>query len=283
MSNAIAIFNEKKMDFVKKTKSLDWDSEVHFAIQAMQKNQMLNQCVPYTLQNAIVNVATIGLTLNPADGYAYLIPEYNPKTKQTECYLRVSFKGMIKLATDSGCIKWVKAEVVKENDNFTYRGFDERPIHEMNPFSKDRGVNVGVYCVAKTNDGDYLTDVMTWGEVQKIRACAKFDSVWEHWGEEMAKKAIIKRAWKQWPQSTTDSNVNEAIAIINEAEGIIQEEAENLAKHDLLSNIENAKTVEDLNTNYIQLRKLEDVTEADIKRFAEKKKELEAIDHGTKD
>lgn len=189
-----------------------WAEESQFAIQALQKNETLAKCQAHTVQNAVINVAAIGLTLNPALGYAYLVPE------KGECNLKVSFKGLLKIATDSGSIKWVKAEIVKANDKFTYRGACTLPDHEMNPFG-DRGATVGVYCVAKTFDGDYLVDVMSADEIAKIRKAAKQDYVWSAWPDEMAKKAIIKRASKQWPKTDRDDRLDRAIAVVNEYEG----------------------------------------------------------------
>lgn len=189
-----------------------WAEESQFAIQALQKNDALAKCSAYTVQNAVVNVAAIGLTLNPALGYAYLVPE------KGECNLKVSFKGLLKIATDSGSIKWVKAEIVKTNDKFTYRGACALPEHEMKPFG-DRGQTIGVYCVAKTFDGDFLVDVMSAEEIAKIRKAAKQDYVWSAWPDEMAKKAIIKRASKQWPKTDRDDRLDRAIAVVNEYEG----------------------------------------------------------------
>jgi len=189
-----------------------WAEESQFAIQAIQKSDVLAKCHTHTVQNSIINVAAIGLTLNPALGYAYLVPE------KGECNLKVSFKGLLKIATDSGSIRWVKAEIVKANDKFIYRGACTLPEHEMNPFG-DRGATVGVYCVAKTFDGDFLVDVMSAEEIGKIRKAAKQDYVWSAWPDEMAKKAIIKRASKQWPKTDRDDRLDRAIAVVNEYEG----------------------------------------------------------------
>jgi len=130
-------------------KLVRWAEESQFAIQTIQKNDQLAKCAPHTVQNAIVNVAAVGLTLNPADGYAYLVPEWDKGLKGNACQLRVSFKGLIKIANDSGAIKWVKAEIVRQADQFLYKGVGQLPEHSMNPF-QDRGSVVGVYCVAKT-------------------------------------------------------------------------------------------------------------------------------------
>lgn len=197
-----------------------WAEESQFAVQAIQKNGDLASCLPHTVQNAIINVAAVGLTLNPALGYAYLVPESVKHGERwvKECMLRVSFKGLLKIATDSGSIKWAKAEVVKENDTFEYRGPCEPPIHTMQPFG-DRGSTVGAYCIAKTHDGDYLVDLMDAKEIIKIRNAAKTKLVWDAWPDEMTKKAMIKRASKQWPKTDRDDRLERAISVVNEHEG----------------------------------------------------------------
>ena len=198
-----------------------WAEESQFAMQAISKNDKLAQCAPATVQNAIINVAAVGLTLNPALGYAYLVPESEKDSGGkwvSMCNLRVSFKGLLKIATDSGSILWVKAEIVKAADKFTYRGPCELPVHEMDAFG-ERGATVGAYCIAKTHQGDYLVDVMSAAEIGKIRGAAKQDGVWSKWPEEMAKKAIIKRASKQWPKTDREDRLDKAVAVLNEYEG----------------------------------------------------------------
>jgi recombinational DNA repair protein RecT len=74
---------------------------------------------------------------------------------------------------------------------------------------------------------------MSWDEVQKIRSKAKFDSVWLTWETEMAKKAILKRAYKQWPKTEKSDQLATAIAVSNEHEGSADHEhtAEQLDKY----------------------------------------------------
>jgi recombination protein RecT len=202
-----------------------WAEESQFAIQAIQKNEKLSQCVPVTVQNAIINVASVGLTLNHALGYAYLVPESVKQKDQNgrdvwvqECLLRVSFKGLLKIATDSGSILWAKAEIVKASDEFEYLGVCTPPSHKMNPF-KDRGATIGCYCVAKTHQGDFLVDFMSMDDINKVKGAAKTKTVWDAWFDEMVKKAMIKRASKQWPKTDRDDRLDRAIAVVNEYEG----------------------------------------------------------------
>lgn len=192
-----------------------WKAESQFALQAISKNTALAKCNVNSVQNAIINVAAVGLTLNPADAYAYLVPRSN------ECTLVISFKGLIKVATDAGGIEWVQAKVVKENDEFTAMGVSQPPEHKITtPFNEElRGKSIGVYCVAKTVEGDYLTELMSAEEIAKIRECAMTKNVWDKWPDEMAKKAVIKRASKQWPRTDKSSRLHKAVEVINEVEG----------------------------------------------------------------
>lgn len=202
-------------------KHVTWAEESQFAIQSLQKNEKLAQCIPITVQNAVINVAAVGLTLNPALGYAYLVPESVKQLDnqwRQECMLRVSFKGLLKIATDSGSIMLCKAEIVKEKDEFLYTGAFSLPEHKMNPFS-DRGKTVGVYCAAKTHQGDWIIDVMGLDDINKIKEKAKTKTVWTEWEDEMIKKAVIKRASKQWPKTDRDDRLDKAIAVVNEYEG----------------------------------------------------------------
>lgn len=215
---------------------VEWERESRFALQAVEKNSKLRECEPQTVMDSIVNVAAVGLTLNPADGYAYLVPEYNKDARRNECQLRISYKGFLKVATDGGPLKLAKAVIVYEGDHFKFKGPFKEPEHESNPFNTERKP-IGVYCLAYTNAGEPICDAMAWDEVQKIRKCAKFDGVWAQWEEEMAKKAVLKRAAKYWPRGENDARVNRTIEVMNESEGspneweIIEQAAEQIIQH----------------------------------------------------
>lgn len=209
--------SNKFVEIASREKLVTWAEESQFAIQAIQSNNDLSLCAPHTVQNAIINVAAVGLTLNPAYGYAWLVPESVKVGEQwvKECKLRISFKGLTKVATDSGAITWVRAEVVCEGEEFEYLGPCAMPVHKiLTPFA--RGKTLGAYCVAKTHAGDILTDIMGLADIEKIKAKAKTKNVWNEWADEMAKKAIIKRASKQWPKTDRMESV---VNHLNESEG----------------------------------------------------------------
>lgn len=197
-----------------------YDIESVFAMQALLKNDYATQVAnanPRSVHLAMINVASTGLTLNPANGYAYLVP------RDKQIVLDISYKGLIKIATDTGSIVWARADVVHEADEFTYHGPACIPEHKSNPF-KGRGEIIGAYCIAKTSEGDVLTEVMDRAELEKIRGKSdlysrKKSGPWAEWYEQMAKKAVIKRASKTWPYTDKSERIAQAVEIANNSEG----------------------------------------------------------------
>ena len=88
---------------------VNFEKEQIFAIQALMKTDYAMQVAnnnPGSVKLAMANVASIGLTLNPANAYAYLVP------RDGAIVLDISYKGLIKVATDAGSILWAKADLV---------------------------------------------------------------------------------------------------------------------------------------------------------------------------
>jgi recombination protein RecT len=213
----------KKMflDISKKTDTaMVFEVESQFALQSIQRNDYIASIANKnldSLRNAIINVASVGLSLNPVTAYAYLVPREN------QICLDVSYKGLIKLATDSGSILWARADLVYENDDFKYLGPASIPKHEADVFAKDRGPFVGCYCICKTKEGDILVEVMSAAEINLVKDSSKAKQAgtpWVKWFGEMAKKTVIKRASKTWPRSDKNERLAKAISVINEHEGI---------------------------------------------------------------
>jgi len=203
---------------------IKYSSEKGFAIQLLKANEYLMSVAlknPQSLQQSITNVAAIGLSLNPAEKQAYLIPRNVKvgKSWESRVYLEPSYMGLIRLATNSGGIRWIQAAVVKKNDSFKDVGMGQAPLHEYEAFG-DRGEVVGVYAVAKTKDGDYLTEIMTLEEVHKIRdrseSYKKYQSgTWVTDFIEMAKKAVIRRLFKTLPLTNENARMAHAVDLSN--------------------------------------------------------------------
>lgn len=214
MSNALAIvtgaIQEARDDFsrVLVDRGLSFERESGFAIQQLQKNEytlgvaMKNKA---SVINAVTNMAAIGISLNPARKQAYLVP------RDGQICLDISYIGLLDLAVASGSIMWGQAELVRENDLFKRVGMDKQPVHEFEPFGKNRGAIIGVYVVAKLHNGDFLTTMMDLEEVYTIRDRSEGwkafyakkikNTPWASDEGEMIKKTVIKRAYKLWPKT----------------------------------------------------------------------------------
>lgn len=188
-----------------------FQQEQEFAMQLMNSNKtLLDVAVKnrQSLADAILNVANIGLSLNPAKKEAYLLPRKAAGGGGMMVCLDISYRGLTNLATTSKSILWAQAKLVHRGDKFVVRQFGESPIHEFDAFAP-RGEWVGVYCVAKTVDGSFLVDFMSRDEVYAIRDRSEawkayvakkiYSCPWVTDEGEMAKKTIIKRASKTWP------------------------------------------------------------------------------------
>jgi recombination protein RecT len=195
---------------------LNFAKESGFALQLLSGNDYLLKAAkanPEALEYALINLASIGISLNPALKESYLVP------RGGKICLDISYMGLIKLATDTGSVVWVQAEIVKAKDTFTYNGVGQAPTHNMNPFS-DRGDVIGVYAVAKLSSGEFLSTIMSKADCDAIRdksSQAAQSGPWKTFYEEMLKKTVIKRASKLWPKS---ERLDTAVEVLNQHEGI---------------------------------------------------------------
>ena len=200
--------------------SVDYEKEQHFAMQLLVKNSTLLGVArnnPQSLKNAMLNIAATGLTLNPVSQLAYLVPRKN------EVCLDISYKGLIRTATDSGSILWAQAELVYNDDHFSMRSVGEKPDHTYTPFG-DRGDFLGCYVVVKTIEGDFLTTVMSKDEIFYIRDNSQAYKAgygpWKNFESEMIKKTVVKRASKMWPRTNKIHLLEKAVDITHDLEGI---------------------------------------------------------------
>ena len=199
-------------------RSISFDREAGFAIQQLGKNDYMMKAAQNNRQavvDAVVNIAAIGISLNPAKKQAYLVP------REGKICLDISYMGLMDLAQATGSVKWAQAALVHENDTFTLNGLDKAPSHTFNPFSKDRGQCVGVYVTIKTIHDEYLTHTMTYDETMAIRDRSSAwksskSGPWKTDENEMIKKTCVKQAYKYWPKT---ERLEDAIQHLNTENG----------------------------------------------------------------
>lgn len=203
---------------------LDFFQEEIFATQLLMNNSYLLDVATKnhsSLRLAMYNVAAVGLTLNPNQGLAYLVPRRLRKNEDPKVMLDISYRGLITIGVETGAIRWAKAELVYEQDQFTYKGPAEKPVHICDPFSTERGAVRGGYCIAELPSGGVLVEPMSKADMDKIRdvseAFKKGLGPWVDWESQMQLKSVVKRASKWWPKSST--RLSKALQILNEENG----------------------------------------------------------------
>lgn len=230
MTNAVQkiyeVVNPLKNEFeqVCSEPSIAFKRESEFAMQIFANNDYLANVAVNNLvsvRSAIMNVSAIGISLNPAQKLAYLVP------RDKKVCLDISYMGLMHIAQQSQAIKWCQSSIVRQNDNFQLTSIDTAPRHEYNAFAtqEQRGEIVGAYTVVKTEDGDYLTHTMAIADIHSIRDRS---SAWKAWiarkkscpwvtdEEQMILKTVVKQAAKYWPRR---ERLDKAIDYVNTEAG----------------------------------------------------------------
>lgn len=168
-------------------------------LSALSTNRQLQETTPQSFLGAMMTAAQLGVEPNTPLGQAYLIPFRNHGT--LECQFQLGYKGLIDLAYRSGEVSVIQAQVVYENDDFSY-SFGLDPVLKHTPAKADRGAPVAVYAMFKTKDGGFGYDVMSMDDVRthaKRYSKAFNNGPWQTNFEEMAKKTVLKRVLKYAP------------------------------------------------------------------------------------
>lgn len=228
--NIVNYISEQEEFFlpVLSTPDIKWEQEKQFAIQCFQNNDYLLKVAqqnPASLQNALINISSIGISLNPASKHAYLIP------RKGKVCLDISYMGMLHLAMSTGSVDFGQSKVVYSKDEYINNGIDKMPTHNYQAFG-DRGNAIGVYCTVRTSTGAYLTDELSKEDVYKARASSEAYKTylknkskkcpWVTDEMEMWRKTAVKRGSKYWPKV---DRLNSAIQLLNtdNGEGISNE------------------------------------------------------------
>ena len=216
-------------------KHVDVDRMVRICLTTVQRNPKLLECTRDSLLGCIIQCAQLGLEPDGLLGHAYLIP-FNVSRKVAgnwkkflECTLIVGYKGLLKLARQSGEIASISARVVHAKDIFEYEyGLVEKLVHVPSD-EEDPGALTHAYAIFRLKDGSHHFDVMTAREINRIRDNSKgyqFDkdsSPWTTSYDEMAKKTVLRRASKMSPASIEDKTAK-AIALDERADAGIPQD-----------------------------------------------------------
>jgi len=194
-------------------------------VAAVADNMDLLECDRGSLLKACLSAAELGLSLNKSMGEADILKVWDNRLKKNVAQFRPRYKGLMKLAMQSGEVLKIESRLVHENDVFEVEeGLDSRIVHKHG--LSNRGAMVGAYCVWKLKNGETQFEVMNKEQILAIRdrssAKTKDGNIvgpWKTDEAEMWRKTVVRRASKYMPLST---EAQRAVAVDNQAEGVIE-------------------------------------------------------------
>ena len=189
----------------------------------------LLECTRSSLIGAVIQTSQLGL-LPGIVGEAYLIPFWNSRGSRFEVQLIPGYRGLLKLAYNSGQVAAVQAGVVREGDYFKFRYGTGAYLEHEPKFQADMEQLpplTHAYALVKLKGAeDWIWDVMDRAKVMKARsssqAANKGFSPWQTHEDEMWMKTALRHNCKKLPASV--DRLQQAAALDERAEsGIAQQ------------------------------------------------------------
>ena len=172
-------------------KAMDLQQFIETVYTQLRTIPHLSECSTASIFGGALLAAQTGLSLNPVQGHAYLVP-FNNKDTGFQAQFILGYRGVSHLAWASGRIRDIQAGTVHENDTFIYeRGM--KPVLRHIPNFKDPGDVVLFYCLVNFIGGGHAASVLTKEEVDmkhKKFSRAKSGPWFTHY-EEMAQKSCL--------------------------------------------------------------------------------------------
>lgn len=196
------------------------DRIIKTLLVAANRTPDLLQCTQASVLETINRAGELGLDLSGTLGEAYPVP-FNNRVKVNgreewvkQCQLIIGYRGLAKLARQSGEIKRIESEVVYQNDQFRYRKGTTFILDFEPKVDGERGEPIGAYALVEFKDGGLQAEFMAVSDIDKIRLRSKSGSdkegrpigAWKSDWAEMAKKTVFRRLAKWMPLSAEKFN-----------------------------------------------------------------------------
>lgn len=194
------------------------DRLTRLALSTMVRVPKLLECSPQSFLSSVLQAAALGLEFDQTLGEAYLVPF------KGVVQLIPGYRGLCKLARQSGEVSSIHARVVRKGDVFEYSYGLEKDILVHKPAGGPplkAADCVGAYCVMRLRDGGTLFEFLPVEEIEAIRkrSRAAEDGPWITDWAEMAKKTAVRRVSKLAPLSSEKgAQFSRAAALDDQAE-----------------------------------------------------------------
>lgn len=197
------------------------------AMNAMKYSPALMDCTTYSVAGCLMKACTLGLSLDPTLGEAYMVPFNNKNTGRKEAQFIVGYKGLMKRIIRTGKVKVPRTIIVYDGDYFDYKA-DPFPTYEYLPWELARRqgkttmegkghVFCALFIAEHTDSRHPAIEIMFKSELDAVMRRAKAQSgPWVTDYAEMCRKTVARRGCK-W-LSMDDPETQEAIALDEQAE-----------------------------------------------------------------
>lgn len=183
---------------------------------------VLESCTPTSIANSLMNMATLGLSVQKKQGYFI--------SYGNQCQFQRSYFGNITIARRYG-MKDIHAEIIYDGDEFKYHIEDGNKVldsHEQDFRNIDNDKILGAYAVVLMEDGTKHLEVMNIKQIKQSWSQGygykeNGNGTHQKFTDQMAKKTVINRALKQIINSHGDVFVRE-----------VEEATEEIPKQDII-------------------------------------------------
>lgn len=184
-------------------KHLTPDRMVKLAMVAASRQPELLQCTRASVAKAVMTSSELGLDCSGVNGEAWLVPFHNNKIGAKEAILIPGYKGLIKLARQSGEVADVQPGCVHEKDVFRHQLGTNAFIDHQRCLRGDPGDVYAFYAKLIYKSGIEQYAIMRRDEVDARRARSKASGggAWVTDYIPMGLKTVIKEVMRTAPQS----------------------------------------------------------------------------------
>lgn len=180
------------------------------ALSLYNGNQAFWEADTTSFLSALMQSAQCGLEPNTVLGEAYLIAYKNTKQNITEVNFQVGYKGVLKMAFNTGEYEAIYAHEVRKGDEFSYEyGLNKTLTHKPADIPSEEVTHY--YAVYKLKNGG--SDFVVWSKARVEKHAKEFSknytykgqinkgSVWAKNFDSMAKKTVLIDVLKFAPKS----------------------------------------------------------------------------------
>ena len=186
------------------------DRFARIALTLYNSNELFYSADTKSFLACLMQSAQSGLEPNTVLGEAYIVPYKNNKQGTVEVSFQLGYKGLLKLAHNSGQFEAIYAHEVREGDRFEYSyGLNKDLIHVPADIPSNKVTHY--YAVYKLKNGGF--DFVVWSKERVEQHAKTFskqytykgainnNSIWAKNFDSMAKKTVIIDVLKYAPKS----------------------------------------------------------------------------------